>query len=64
MPVRDGARWLGEAITSIQDQTLSDFELIIIDDGSVGPIEDPAFSHALPKPVPTARRRVGYSSAE
>lgn len=34
MPVRDGARWLGEAITSIQDQTLSDFELIIIDDGS------------------------------
>src|SRR5262245_32523926 len=24
-----------------------------------GPIEDPALSHALPKPVPTARRRVG-----
>lgn len=34
MPVRDGARWLGEAIISIQAQTLSDFELIIIDDGS------------------------------
>jgi len=34
MPVRDGARWLGEAITSVRDQTLHDFELIIIDDGS------------------------------
>jgi glycosyltransferase involved in cell wall biosynthesis len=34
MPVRDGARWLGEAITSVQAQTLANFELIIIDDGS------------------------------
>ena len=35
MPVRDGARWLREAITSVQNQTLSNFELIIVDDGSV-----------------------------
>jgi len=34
LPVRDGARWLGEAITSVQAQTLTDFELIIVDDGS------------------------------
>ena len=34
MPVRDGARWLGEAIASVQDQTLDDFELVIVDDGS------------------------------
>jgi len=34
MPVRDGARWLGEALKSIQNQTLRDFELIIVDDGS------------------------------
>jgi glycosyltransferase involved in cell wall biosynthesis len=34
MPVRDGARWLGDAIRSVQDQTLGDFELIIVDDGS------------------------------
>jgi glycosyltransferase involved in cell wall biosynthesis len=34
MPVRDGARWLREAINSVQVQTLEDFELIIVDDGS------------------------------
>jgi glycosyltransferase involved in cell wall biosynthesis len=34
MPVRDGARWLGEAIESVQTQTLGNFELVIIDDGS------------------------------
>jgi hypothetical protein len=34
MPVRDGARWLSEAVTSVQEQTFADFELIIVDDGS------------------------------
>ena len=34
MPVRDGARWLSEALKSIQNQTLPDFELIVVDDGS------------------------------
>ena len=34
MAVRDGERWLPGAIASIQRQTLSQFELIIIDDGS------------------------------
>jgi len=34
MPVRDGARWLGAAVASIQEQTFADFELIIVDDGS------------------------------
>ncbi len=34
MPVRDGARWLGEAIASVLAQTLTDLELIVIDDGS------------------------------
>jgi glycosyltransferase involved in cell wall biosynthesis len=34
MPVRNGARWLSEAIESIIYQTCRDFELLVIDDGS------------------------------
>jgi glycosyltransferase involved in cell wall biosynthesis len=34
MPVRNGARWLGEAVASVIAQSLSDWELIAIDDGS------------------------------
>ena len=34
MPVRNGARWLGEAVESVVAQTFSDWELIAIDDGS------------------------------
>ena len=34
MPVRDGERFLRGAIESLQKQTLRDFELIVVDDGS------------------------------
>jgi len=34
MPVRNGARWLNDAIKSVVVQTFHDFELLIIDDGS------------------------------
>jgi hypothetical protein len=34
MPVRDGERFLVEAVESVLGQTLSDLELIIVDDGS------------------------------
>jgi glycosyltransferase involved in cell wall biosynthesis len=34
MPVRNGARWLREAIDSVLGQTLREFELIVVDDGS------------------------------
>src|SRR5438874_8076320 len=34
MAVRDGSRWLAGAIASLQCQTFSNFELIIVDDGS------------------------------
>ena len=34
MPVRDGARWLGAATQSVLEQSLAEFELIVIDDGS------------------------------
>jgi glycosyltransferase involved in cell wall biosynthesis len=35
MPVRDGERWLAQAVESVLAQTLSDFELIVVDDGSI-----------------------------
>lgn len=31
----NGARWIGKAIRSIQSQTYEDFELVIVDDGSI-----------------------------
>lgn len=34
MPVHNGARYLKQAIESVLDQSFSDFELIVIDDGS------------------------------
>jgi glycosyltransferase involved in cell wall biosynthesis len=34
MPVRDGERFLEEALSSTLTQTLTDFELIVVDDGS------------------------------
>ena len=35
LPVRDGAATIGRAITSIRRQTESDWELLVVDDGSV-----------------------------
>jgi hypothetical protein len=35
MPVRDGERWMSASIDSVLRQTLTDFELIIVNDGSV-----------------------------
>ncbi|MGP9811530.1 glycosyltransferase [Rhodopseudomonas sp. NSM] len=34
LPVRDGQRWLREAVDSVLAQTLTDLELLVIDDGS------------------------------
>ena len=34
MPVHNGAAWLAEAIESVLAQTLAEFELIVVDDGS------------------------------
>ncbi|WP_292149238.1 glycosyltransferase, partial [Mesorhizobium sp.] len=34
IPVKNGARYVGEALQSILDQDLADIEVIVIDDGS------------------------------
>lgn len=34
LPVRDGERWLREAVASVLTQTLAELELLVIDDGS------------------------------
>lgn len=34
LPVRDGERWLHEAVASVLTQTLTGLELLVIDDGS------------------------------
>lgn len=34
MPVKDGERFIAEAMTSVQEQTFRDLELVVVDDGS------------------------------
>jgi glycosyltransferase involved in cell wall biosynthesis len=34
MAVRDGERFVGDAIGSLRSQTLGEFELVVVDDGS------------------------------
>ena len=34
MPVRNGELWLGQSVTSVLSQDFSDFELLVVDDGS------------------------------
>ena len=50
MPVRDGARWLDEAIASLQNQILPDFELIVVDDGSADESPNIMRAHARSDP--------------
>jgi glycosyltransferase involved in cell wall biosynthesis len=35
MPVRNGARWLDEAVASVLVQTWTDLELVVVDDASI-----------------------------
>src|ERR687887_2921944 len=45
LPVRDGAPFLREALDSVLAQTLTDFELVVVDDGSED--ETPAILEAV-----------------
>lgn len=46
MPVRDGVRYLEAAMTSIRSQTFTDFEFLVIDDGSKDGTPDLLKKHA------------------
>jgi glycosyltransferase involved in cell wall biosynthesis len=62
IPVRDGARYLREAVDSVRAQTVGEVELIVVDDGS----EDatPELLRALDPPVRHVRQeRLGVAAA-
>jgi glycosyltransferase involved in cell wall biosynthesis len=50
MPLRDGADYLLECLRSIQTQTLRDFELLVVDDGSVDAGPELVRQHAREDP--------------
>ena len=39
LPVRNGGRWITDAIRSVQNQSLSDFQLLVVDDHSTDETE-------------------------
>src|SRR5438876_71665 len=45
LPVRDEAPYLAEALASISEQTLEDFETIVVDDGSTDESAEIAVAH-------------------
>ena len=49
MPVYNGEKYLKEAIDSILNQTYTDFEFIIINDGSQDKTKDIIFSYSDPE---------------
>ena len=49
MPVWNGERYLREAVDSILNQTMDDFELLVIDDGSTDSTPDILRSYADPR---------------
>ena len=45
MPVRNGERYIKESIDSVLNQTLTDFEFLIIDDGSTDRTVAVSYTH-------------------
>lgn len=55
VPVHDGARYLGECLTSILAQTVVPFEVVVVDDGSVDGSGD--IARAFDPPVRCVRQQ-------
>jgi glycosyltransferase involved in cell wall biosynthesis len=64
IPTYNYARYLGEAITSILEQTYSDFELIVVDDGSTDNTWDIVQSFKDPRIRYIYQKHQGVSIAE
>lgn len=63
MPVHNGARFIARAIESIRQQTFSDWELIVIDDGSTDATPDILSSLHDPRIVVVRQQKSGVSVA-
>jgi len=62
MCLRDGERYLREALDSIADQRLEDLQVIVVDDGSKDASAQIATDHALPTEI-LSQRPLGVSVA-
>lgn len=68
IPVRDGRRYLGEAIASAHAQTLAPLEILVVDDGSTdgsGELAAAAGATVITRPAegPAAARNAGAAAA-
>jgi glycosyltransferase involved in cell wall biosynthesis len=63
MPAYNAEKYIGEAISSVLDQTFSDFELLIVNDGSTDGTEQVILSFTDPRIVLINRKNGGVSAA-
>jgi glycosyltransferase involved in cell wall biosynthesis len=61
LAVLDGAPWVGDAVRSILGQTLSELELVVVDDGSTDD-HAPDAARFLPTPACAVARRTSWAS--
>ncbi|HEU0304869.1 MAG TPA: glycosyltransferase [Gaiellaceae bacterium] len=64
MPVRDGERFLREAVESVLGQTLSDLELVVVDDGSTDATPDILAGYARADERVVVSRTAGVGQAD
>lgn len=63
MSVYNGRAYLAEAVQSILDQTFSDFEFLIIDDGSTEPVEEVVSTFSDPRIRFVSQENIGLTRA-
>ncbi|HOF40548.1 MAG TPA: glycosyltransferase [Candidatus Hydrogenedentes bacterium] len=63
IPTRNRPHLLCEAIQSVLDQTFSDFELLVVDDGSEAPVDAEIETHADPRIRVIRQAHAGRSAA-